>query len=66
MKDAAAATDLATHDKLLKDAQAIVKNDTPWLWVFVQQNVIAYNPQKVGAAPFRDAGMLDLLNLVLK
>jgi peptide/nickel transport system substrate-binding protein len=66
IKDAAAATDQATHDRLLKEAQTILKNDAPWLWVFVQQNVIAYNPAKVAAAPFRDAGMLDLLNLALK
>ena len=66
MKDAAAAIDVATHDRLLKEAQLILRNDAPWLWVFQQQNVIAYNPAKVAAAPFRQAGMLDLLNIVLK
>jgi peptide/nickel transport system substrate-binding protein len=66
MKDAAAALDDPTHDKLIKDAQVILKNDAPWLWVFQQQNVVAYNPQKVAAAPFRLQGNLDLLNLALK
>ncbi len=66
MKDAAAALDDATHDKALKDAQLILKNDAPWLWVFQQQNVVAYNPAKVAAAPFRLQGNLDLLNLALK
>ncbi len=66
MKDAAAALDDATHDKALKDAQVILKNDAPWLWVFQQQNVVAYNPAKVAAAPFRLQGNLDLLNLALK
>ncbi len=66
MKDAAAALDDAAHDKALKDAQVILKNDAPWLWVFQQQNVVAYNPTKVAAAPFRLQGNLDLLNLALK
>ena len=66
MKDAASALDDATHDKALKDAQVILKNDAPWLWVFQQQNVVAYNPAKVAAAPFRLQGNLDLLNLALK
>ncbi len=66
MKDAAAALDDATHDKAIKEAQLILKNDAPWLWVFQQQNVVAYNPAKVAAAPFRLQGNLDLLNLALK
>jgi len=66
MKDAASALDDATHDKALKDAQVLLKNDAPWLWVFQQQNVVAYNPAKVAAAPFRLQGNLDLLNLALK
>jgi ABC-type transport system substrate-binding protein len=63
MADAAAAIDTDTHDKLLKEAQTILKNDAPWLWVYQQQNVIAYNPAKVSAAPFRDLGVLDILRV---
>ena len=47
-------------------AQAILKNDAPWLWVYQQQNVIAYNPAKVASAPFRDLGVLDILRVVPK
>jgi peptide/nickel transport system substrate-binding protein len=63
MTDAAAAIDTETHDKLLKEAQMILKNDAPWLWVYQQQNVIAFNPAKVSAAPFRDLGVLDILRV---
>jgi peptide/nickel transport system substrate-binding protein len=63
MADAGAAIDTDTHDKLLKDAQVILKNDAPWLWVYQQQNVIAYNPAKVASAPFRDLGVLDILRV---
>jgi len=66
LKDAATSTDTATHDKLLKEAQLILRNDAPFLWLFQQQNVIAFNPAKLAAAPFRDTGALDLLNIVFK
>jgi peptide/nickel transport system substrate-binding protein len=66
MREASAATDVATHDRLLKEAQLILRNDAPFLWLFQQQNVIAYNPAKIASAPFRDSAALDLLNLVLK
>lgn len=63
LADAGTAIDADTHDKLLKDAQVILRTDAPWLWVFQQQNVIAYNPAKVASAPFRDLGVLDLLRV---
>jgi peptide/nickel transport system substrate-binding protein len=63
MADASAAIDVDTHDKLLKDAEVILKNEAPWLWVYQQQNVIAYNPAKVASAPFRDLGVLDILRV---
>jgi peptide/nickel transport system substrate-binding protein len=64
--DAAATTDVAKHDQLLKDAQLLVKNDAPWLYVFQNQSMIAFNPAKVAAAPFRLGGQLDILRLQLK
>jgi peptide/nickel transport system substrate-binding protein len=63
LTDAGAAIDADAHDKLLKDAQVILRTDAPWLWVYQQQNVIAYNPVKVASAPFRDLGVLDLLRV---
>jgi peptide/nickel transport system substrate-binding protein len=63
LSDASASIDVATHDKLLKEAQVILKNDAPWLWVYQQQNVIAYNPAKIASAPFRDLGVLDILRV---
>ena len=64
--DAAAATDVAKHDQLLKDAQLLIKNDAPWLYVFQNQSMIAFNPAKVVAAPFRLGGQLDILRVQLK
>jgi ABC-type transport system substrate-binding protein len=64
--DAAAAFDEKTHDQLLKDAQMILRTDVPWLYVFQNQSMIAFNPAKVAAAPFRLGGQLDMLRLQLK
>jgi peptide/nickel transport system substrate-binding protein len=64
--DAAASFDEKTHDQLLKDAQMILRTDVPWLYVFQNQSMIAFNPAKVAAAPFRLGGQLDMLRLQLK
>ena len=66
IQEAAASFDQAKHDQLLKEAQLLVKNDAPWLYVFQNQSMIAFNPAKVAAAPFRLSGQLDILRLQLK
>jgi ABC-type transport system substrate-binding protein len=64
--EAAASFDQAKHDQLLKDAQVILRNEAPWLWIYQYQSVIAFNPAKLSAAPFRLFGQLDILNLKFK
>jgi peptide/nickel transport system substrate-binding protein len=64
--EAAASFDQAKHDQLLKDAQVILRIEAPWLWIYQYQSVIAFNPAKLSAAPFRLFGQLDILNLKFK
>jgi peptide/nickel transport system substrate-binding protein len=63
---AGASFDEKTHDQLLKDAQLLVRTDAPFLWIFQNQSMVAFNPAKVAAAPFRLGGQLDMLRLQLK
>jgi peptide/nickel transport system substrate-binding protein len=64
--DAAATPDVAKHDQLLKEAQVLIKNDAPWLYVFQNLSMIAFNPAKVASAPFRLGGQLDILRVQMK